>query len=142
MIDCFDGTVVNWSIGTRPDAELVNTMPDAVIAKLNDSEVQPVVRSDRGAHYRWPGWLSRIADSKLVRSMSSKDYSPYNEACEGFFGRLNKELFYAGDWQNTSIEQFTQALDAYIHWYNKQLIKFSLGAPSPVEYRRALGIAA
>ena len=26
MIDCFDGMVVSWSIGTRPDAELVNTM--------------------------------------------------------------------------------------------------------------------
>ncbi len=23
MIDCFDGMVVSWSIGTRPDAELV-----------------------------------------------------------------------------------------------------------------------
>ena len=25
MIDCFDGLVVSWSIGTRPDADLVNT---------------------------------------------------------------------------------------------------------------------
>ena len=142
MIDCFDGMVVSWSIGTRPDAELVNTMLDAAIAKLNDSEVQPVVHSDRGAHYRWPGWLSRIADAKLVRSMSRKGYSPDNAACEGFFGRLKNELFYARDWQTTSIEQFTQALDAYIRWYNEQRIKISLGARSPVEYRRALGIAA
>ncbi len=46
-----------------------------------------VVHSDRGGHYRWPGWLSRIADAKLVRSMSCKGYSPDNAACEGFFGR-------------------------------------------------------
>lgn len=25
LIDCFDGLVVSWTIGTRPDAELVNT---------------------------------------------------------------------------------------------------------------------
>ena len=50
----------------------------------------------------------------LVRSMSRKGYSPDNAACEGFFGRLKNELFYARDWQTTSIEQFTQALDAYI----------------------------
>ena len=31
MIDCFDGMVVSWSIGTRPNAELVNTMLDAAI---------------------------------------------------------------------------------------------------------------
>lgn len=47
---------MNWCIGTLPYAELVNTMLDDAIAKLNDSEVQPMVHSDRGAHYRWPGW--------------------------------------------------------------------------------------
>ena len=88
MIDCFDGMVVSWSIGTRPNAELVNTMLDAAIDKIVDSGSRPVVHSDRGGHYRWPGWLSRIADSKLIRSMSRKGCSPDNAACEGFFGRL------------------------------------------------------
>ena len=142
MIDCFDGMVVSWSISTRPDAELVNTMLDAAIASVQGGQARPVVHSDRGAHYRWPGWLTRIADAKLVRSMSRKGYSPDNVACEGFFGRLKTEWFYARDWRATTIEQFTQALDAYIRWYNEQRIKMSLGARSPVEYRRALGIAA
>ena len=31
IIDCFDGKVISWSIGTRPDAELVNTMLDAAV---------------------------------------------------------------------------------------------------------------
>lgn len=88
MIDCFDGMVVSWSIGTRPDAELVNTMLDCAIEKVTASSVRPIVHSDRGGHYRWPGWLSRIADAKLVRSMSRKGCSPDNAACEGFFGRL------------------------------------------------------
>lgn len=26
VIDCFDGLVISWTIGTRPDAELVNIM--------------------------------------------------------------------------------------------------------------------
>src|SRR5262249_53415906 len=29
VIDCFDGLVVSWSIGTRPDADLVNAMLDS-----------------------------------------------------------------------------------------------------------------
>jgi len=90
----FDGMVVSWSLGTRPDAELVSTMLDAAIETVVDTEDRPVVHSDRGAHYRWPGWLSRIADAKLIRSMSSKGCSPDNAACEGFFGRLKMELFY------------------------------------------------
>lgn len=142
MIDCFDGQVISWSIGTRPDAELVNTMLDAAIETVENSNKRPVVHSDRGAHYRWPGWLSRIADAKLVRSMSRKGCSPDNAACEGFFGRLKTEMFYPRNWQSMSIEQFSQALDSYIRWYNEKRIKISLGALSPVEYRQSLGLAA
>lgn len=142
MIDCFDGLVVNWSIGTRPDAELVNTMLDAAIETVAATDDRPVVHSDRGAHYRWPGWLSRIADAKLVRSMSRKGYSPDNAACEGFFGRLKTELFYPQSWMSTTIEQFVETLDSYIRWYNEKRIKSSLGFRSPIEHRRSLGLAA
>jgi putative transposase len=142
MIDCFDGMVVSWSISTRPDAELVNTMLDAAIETVADSNERPVVHSDRGAHYRWPGWLSRIADAKLVRSMSRKGYSPDNAACEGFFGRLKTELFYPQSWLSTTIEQFVETLDSYIRWYNEKRIKISLGFRSPIEHRRSIGLAA
>ena len=135
MIDCFDGLVVSWTIGTRPDAELVNTMLDAAVETVADSEHRPVVHSDRGAHYRWPGWLARIGDARLIRSMSRKGCSPDNAACEGFFGRLKTELFYPRQWQATTIEQFIQVLDAYIRWYNEKRIKISLGSLSPLEYR-------
>jgi putative transposase len=142
MIDCFDGLVVSWSISTRPDAELVNTMLDAAIDSVNASSERPIVHSDRGGHYRWPGWLTRIADARLTRSMSRKACSPDNAACEGFFGRLKNELFYARDWLNSTIDQFIAELDAYIRWYNEARIKLSLGSLSPLEHRKALGIAA
>jgi transposase InsO family protein len=142
MIDCFDGMIVSWSIGTRPDAELVNTMLDAAIETVATSSDRPVVHSDRGGHYRWPGWLSRIAEAKLVRSMSRKACSPDNAACEGFFGRLKNELFYARNWLTTTIDEFISALDSYIRWYNEARIKISLGSRSPIEYRRTMGIAA
>jgi transposase InsO family protein/transposase-like protein len=142
MIDCFDGMVVSWSIGTRPNAELVNTMLDAAIEKVAASGERPVVHSDRGAHYRWPGWLTRIADAKLVRSMSRKGCSPDNSACEGFFGRLKVEMFYSRQWLSTTIEEFVTALDDYISWYNDVRIKRSLGFRSPAEHRGILGIAA
>ncbi len=74
--------------------------------------------------------------------MSRKGYSPDNAACEGFFGRLKSELFYPRNWQSTTIEQFIEALDAYIRWYNEKRIKISLGSRSPVEYRKSLGFFA
>jgi transposase InsO family protein len=63
--------------------------------RLGPSE-QPIVHSDRGGHYRWPGWLERTDNARLPRAMSRKGYSPDNAACEAFFGRLKTEFFIQG----------------------------------------------
>ncbi len=93
IIDCFDGLVVSWTIGTSPNSDMVNMMLDCAICGLREDE-KPVIHSDRGCHYRWPGWISRMEKAGLTRSMSQKDCSPDNSACEGFFGRLKNEMFY------------------------------------------------
>src|SRR5690606_1579391 len=138
VIDCYDGLAVAWTIGTSPDARLVNTMLDHAIGTLQPGE-QPIIHSDRGSHYRWPGWIRRTQQAKLTRSMSRKGCSPDNAACEGFFGRLKNELIYPRNWQNVTLEHFMQQIDGYIRWYNEGLIKVSLGARSPIEYRQARG---
>ena len=141
IIDCFDELPVSWTIGIHPDAELVNTMLDEAIATLKDDE-KPLVHSDRGAYYRWPGWISRMSEAGLTRSMSKKGCSPDNSACEGFFGRLKNEMFYNRSWSNVSIDEFIDILDQYIHWYSKKRRKLSLGGLSPIDYRKSLGLIA
>ena len=139
IIDCFDGMPVSWTIGTSPNADLANDMLDEAIATLNEGE-KPVVHSDRGAHYRWPGWIERIEAAGLTRSMSKKGCSPDNSACEGFFGRLKNEMFYGVSWKGFTIDSFIHELDQYIHWYANDRIKLSLGGMSPMDYRRSLGL--
>lgn len=140
IIDCFDGMVVAWSIGTSPDAKMVNSMLDNAISTLSEGE-RPVVHSDRGSHYRWPGWIARMEVAGLTRSMSKKGCSPDNAACEGFFGRVKNEMFYGRSWVGVSVREFIRTLDRYLHWHNEGRIKMSLGGRSPMEYRRALGYA-
>ncbi len=139
IIDCFDGLVVSWTIGTRPDARLVNTMLDNAIDTLRPHE-RPIIHTDRGAHYRWPQWLRRVQEARLIRSMSRKGCSPDNAACEGFFGRLKTELFHPRNWQQVPLDECMRQIDTYIRWYNETRIKLSLGRRSPVEYRQALGL--
>ncbi|MBO6383959.1 IS3 family transposase [Enterococcus casseliflavus] len=139
IIDCFDGAIVSWTISTKPNADMVNSILENAIATLNPKD-SPIVHSDRGAHYRWPGWIKRMKEACLVRSMFKKGYSPDNSACEGFFGRLKNEFFYGQDWKSISIDQFITDLDNYILWYNKKRIKCSLGGLSPLDYRKKLGI--
>ena len=139
IIDCFDGLPVSWTIGTSPNADLANTMLDEAVVTLKADE-KPVVHSDRGSHYRWPGWIERMEAAGLTRSMSKKGCSPDNSACEGFFGRLKNEMFYGVSWKGVSIDSFILELDQYIHWYANDRIKLSLGGMSPMDYRRSLGL--
>jgi len=141
MVDCFDGMLVSWTIGTSPDAELVNTMLDMAVATLKPGE-KPIVHSDRGSHYRWPGWLKRMENADLTRSMSKKACTADNAACEGFFGRLKNEMFYNRTWTGISVDEFMEMLNGYLYWYNKKRIKMSLGAMSPLEFRNSLNLAA
>ena len=117
-------------------------MLDAAIERVANSSERPVVHSDRGGHYRWPGWLSRMHNAKLIRSMSRKGCSPDNATCESFFGRLKTELFYPQNWQDITVDQFIQIVDSYIRWYNEKRIKICLGSISPIEYRESLGFTA
>ena len=140
IVDCFDGMLVSWTVSTRPDAEMVNTMLDLAIDTLTDGKF-PIIHSDRGGHYRWPGWLERVEKSGLTRSMSKKGCSPDNSACEGFFGRIKNEMFYNRSWADVSLDSFIDTLDIYLQWYNNKRIKMSLGGKSPVQYRLSLGLA-
>ena len=72
IVDCFYGLAVRWTLGTRPDAVLVNTLLDVAIKTAAGSEGRPVVYSDSGDHNCWSGWLFRMNDANLVWSMSRK----------------------------------------------------------------------
>jgi len=141
IVDCFDGMLPAWRISTTPDSHLVNGMLDDAIGNLSDNE-HPLIHTDRGCHYRWPGWISRMNNAGLQRSMSRKGCSPDNSACEGFFGRLKNEMFYNRNWSGVTIKQFIAILNEYLSWYNQTRIKTSLGNMSPLEYRRSLGLVA
>lgn len=141
ILDCFDGMLPAWSISTKADSHLANSMLDKAIATLKDDE-KPIIHSDRGNHYRWPSWIERMEAAGLTRSMSMKGCSPDNAACEGLFGRIKNEMFYNRDWSGVSISEFITILNDYLIWYNEKRIKVSLNYMSPVQYRRSLSLAA
>ena len=85
LIDCFDGLVVNWTVGRSPNAALVNTMLDQAIAVLPE-EQRPIIHTDRGCHYRWPGWIERMERTGLTRSMFKKDVPLIIRHVKAFWG--------------------------------------------------------
>ena len=140
VIDCFDGRPVAWSAGTRPDARLANSSLEAACATLAPGEA-PVVHSDRGGHYRWPGWAAICEAHGLTRSMSRKGTSPDNARAEGFFGLLKNEFFRCRDWSGATAASFIAELDAWMRWYRSGRLKRSLGWQTMDGHRAALGLA-
>ena len=117
MIDCHDGKIVAYTAGFHPNAELANRMLAEAAETLPDN-ARPVVHSDRGCHYRWPGWLELMERYGLIRSMSAKGCSPDNAAAEGFFGRMKTESVYPEHWEKRTRDEVLVLIDEYIHWYN------------------------
>lgn len=141
IADCLDGMPPSWSISTSPDAEVANSSPLGACKRLGGGD-HPKIHSDRGCHYRWPGWIRICDENGLVRSMSRKGRSPDDARCEGFFGRLKIEFFHGCDWTGVTIEEFMDMLDAYLRWYGDVRIKGDLDYRSPMQYRRDLGLLA
>ena len=48
LVDCYDGMVISWSIGTSPNAELANSMLHNGITKLGDCN-ETIIHTVRGA---------------------------------------------------------------------------------------------
>ena len=64
IIDCFDGMPISWAISTSPSAEMANSSLLGACSQLKAGE-HPTGHSDRGCHYRWPGWIGICDDHGL-----------------------------------------------------------------------------
>ena len=141
IVDCSGGMPPSWPVSTSPDAEMANSSPLGACKWLGGGD-HPKIHSDRGRHYRRPGWIGICDENGPARSMSGKGCSPDDARCEGFFGRLKIEFFHGCDWTGVTIEKFMDMLDAYLRWYGDVRIKGDLDYRSPMQYRRDLGLLA
>ncbi len=141
ILDCWDGYLPAWAISTRPDERLANRMLKQAITSLPEG-CNPVIHSDRGAHYRWPEWISICDRAGLQQSRSKKSCTPDNAAMEGFFSRLKNEFFYSTNWAGVTANEFIARLDAWLRYYNEGRIQQNLGWQSPAQYRQSIELAA
>lgn len=71
----------------------------------------PLVRSDRGCHYRWPGWLELMDRYGLTRPTGAKGRSPDNAAAEGSFGRMKTESVHPEHWEERTRDEMLVPVD-------------------------------
>lgn len=136
MIDCYDGKIVAAQRSRTPNKDLTQSMLTQALSTLpvKSKDRGPLlIHTDRGGHYRGLQWLTALESNGVTASMSRKGKTGDNAACEGFFGRMKTEMFYGRSWANAT--ELENAIDNYLHWYNNDRIKTTLGGLTINEYR-------
>nr|WP_252964849.1 IS3 family transposase [Shigella sonnei] len=134
VVDCFDGKVVSWSLSTRPDAELVNTMLDSAVETLNAGE-RPVIHSDKGSQYVSLAYTERLKEAKLLASTGSTGDSYDNAMAESINGLYKAEVIHRKSWKNRAEVELSTL--TWVDWYNNRRLLERLGHIPPAEAEKA-----
>ena len=132
VLDLFNREIVSYSISLSPNLQQIRDMLAGLFTKLPDT-ARPIFHSDQGWQYQHAEYQRLLSEHNITQSMSRKGNCMDNGAMENFFGRLKVEMFYGEHFE--SVEEFIQALDDYIHYYNNDRISLKLKGMSPVQYR-------
>lgn len=96
-----------------------------------------ILYSDQGWQYQHKYYISELRKHGIVQSMSRKGNCYDNSITETFFSRLKKEVYYGYEKSYSSFEEFSKAIEKYIHYYNNKRIKNKTKWMPPTKYRLA-----
>src|SRR5690606_21298252 len=118
---------------------LVHNMLDKALERLKEGSGL-TIHSDQGWQYQHLSYCQKLESRGIKQSMSRKGNCLDNAAMESFFGTLKSEFFHVNRF--TCIEELSQGIKNYIHYYNHKRIKLALNGLSPVAYREQAARAA
>ena len=131
ILDLFNGEIVSYDISYHPDFRQIKRMLSKAFERLPEG-AHPTLHSDQGWQYRMEEYQKILCDKGITQSMSRKATCLDNAVAENFFSILKTELLYLQEF--SSVQQFINELENYLHYYNHQRIKLKLKT-SPVQFR-------
>lgn len=133
ILDLFNRQVVGWSISSRLTA-ITTTIPALIHAFQRQRPcIGLIYHSDRGVQYACHEFRNKLAEYKMIQSMSGKGNCYDNAVAESFFHTLKTELVYFEKYETK--EQATQSIFEYIEvFYNRQRLHSALDYKTPVEF--------
>ncbi len=132
ILDMYNGEIISYSISERPVLNQVIDMLNKAFEK-HPSVKGLIFHSDQGWQYQHKQYQKKLLDMGIQQSMSRKGNCLDNSIMENFFGLLKSELFYLEKF--SSYDEFKEALENYLDYYNNRRIKSKLKGLSPVQYR-------
>lgn len=132
IMDLCDRTILAHTLSTSPNTTFTAaSLNDAITMFTPDPGL--VVHTDQGFQYQHASWRNLITGIEGVQSMSRKGNCYDNAVMENFFGHLKSEMYHGEHF--ISVEQFCQAVDDYILWYNTSRLQEQFKGLAPMQYR-------
>jgi putative transposase len=133
VIDLASRRLLGWSMGDRPDAQLmIDALESAVAARGRRRMDEVVFHSDRGTQYTSTAFRGACERLGVIQSMGRTGSCLDNAVAESFFATLKVELVNRARYRNR-LEART-AIFEWIHRYNARRLHSTLGFIPPLEW--------
>jgi len=129
VLDLFSRRIVGWAMEPTLASSLVVSALEMALSGRNPASGL-LCHSDRGSQYAGSAYQKRLAEARLVCSMSRKGNCWDNAPTESFFATLKKEKVYRLCFATHA--EARRVLFAWIEvWYNRTRRHSTLGSMSP-----------
>ena len=136
ILDMNTNEIISYDLSTSPNLEQIKRMLDKAFKKFHDL-TGLIFHSDQGWQYQHSYYRKRLSKHHIVQSMSRKGNCYDNSIMETFFGRMKNEMYYGYEKNYQSFEEFKNAVEEYIYYYNNERIQKKTKWMPPVKYRMA-----
>ena len=135
ILDMYTNEIISYDLAQSPNLEQVNRMLTKAFERFPKVEGL-IFHSDQGWQYQHETYRKALTEHGIIQSMSRKGNCYDNCIMETFFGRLKNELYYGCEKNYTSFEEFAEAVEEYIDYYNNKRIQVKTKWMPPAEYRK------
>ncbi|MFR7630200.1 MAG: IS3 family transposase [Lachnospira eligens] len=136
VLDMNTNEIISYDLSMSPNLEQIERMLNKAFEKFPSLEGL-IFHSDQGWQYQHAYFRNTLQEHGIIQSMSRKGNCYDNCIMETFFGRLKNEMYYGYEKDYSSFEEFSQAVEEYIDYYNNKRIQVKTKWMPPVQYRIA-----
>ena len=134
ILDMNTNEIISYDLSLSPNMAQIQRMLNQAFEKF-PSVSGLILHSDQGWQYQHDYFRNTLKEHGIIQSMSRKGNCYDNSIMETFFGRLKNEIFYGYEKEYLSFEEFAEAINEYIDYYNNERIQKKTKWMSPVKYR-------
>ena len=136
--DVFTKEILSWRVAERRGSreQYIGGLVD-VVDMLKGCKEPTIIHTDQGSVYASLAYNELIKNTNIVRSMSRAGKPTDNPVNEALNGWIKEELFI--DFkieQCRTRDEFKNAIERYVQYYNEQRPCYAIGYDTPANYRK------